>query len=209
MFGDIGWAELMLIGIVALIVIGPEDLPQMFRQVGRFTAKLRAMSRDFSRAMEQAAKESGVKDVTDNFKGATSATSLGLNKVKQAADRFEKWDPIKTAAASNVVKPIVPPPMPATPATPLASVDVLTATDPKIYGAETSALLRKQAAKKTVLMQTAQKLKAIQAGEDDSVAEVSVPTQRSAKAKPAAKSVEAATIPQPKVARKPKKADQA
>ena len=51
MFGDIGWAELLVIGIVALIVIGPEDLPQMFRQVGRFTAKMRAMSRDFSRAM--------------------------------------------------------------------------------------------------------------------------------------------------------------
>ena len=37
MFGDIGWAELLLIGIVALVVIGPEDLPDMFRQVGRFT----------------------------------------------------------------------------------------------------------------------------------------------------------------------------
>ena len=36
MFGDIGWAELVLIGIVALIVIGPEDLPDMFRQVGPF-----------------------------------------------------------------------------------------------------------------------------------------------------------------------------
>lgn len=209
MFGDIGWAELMLIGIVALIVIGPEDLPQMFRQVGRFTAKLRAMSRDFSRAMEQAAKESGVKDVADNLKGATSATSLGLNKVKQAADRFEKWDPIKTAAASNAVKPIVPPPMPATPAAPLASVDALTPTDPTVYGAETLALLRKQAAKKAVLMQTAQKLKAIQAGEDDNAEAESALAQRIAKAKPAAKSVEAPTIVKSKVARKPKKADEA
>ena len=63
MFGDIGWSELLLIGIVALIVIGPEDLPDMFRQLGRFTAKIRAMGREFSRAMEQAAKDSGVNDV--------------------------------------------------------------------------------------------------------------------------------------------------
>ena len=70
MFGDIGWAELILIGIVALIVIGPEDLPDMFRQLGRFTAKLRAMSREFSRAMEQAAKDTGVKDVADGLKAA-------------------------------------------------------------------------------------------------------------------------------------------
>ena len=209
MFGDIGWAELMLIGIVALIVIGPEDLPQMFRQVGRFTAKLRAMSRDFSRAMEQAAKESGVKDVTDNLKGATSATSLGLNKVKQAADRFEKWDPIKTAATSNAVKPIVPPPMPATPTTPLATDAALTPNDPTIYGTETSTLLRKQAAKKAVLLQTAQKLKAIQAGEDDSLAEVSAPTQSTTTARSAAKSVVGPATPKNKVARKPKKADEA
>ena len=37
------WAELMVVGIVALIVIGPKDLPGMFRELGRFTAELRAM----------------------------------------------------------------------------------------------------------------------------------------------------------------------
>ena len=107
MFGDIGWTEMLLIGIVALIVIGPEDLPQMFRQIGRFTAKIRAMSRDFSRAMEQAAHEAGVKDMAKDIKAATSVGGLGLNKVKAAADRFEKWDPIKPKT-----KPLVPAPMP-------------------------------------------------------------------------------------------------
>ena len=108
MFGDIGWTEMLLIGIVALIVIGPEDLPQMFRQIGRFTAKIRAMSRDFSRAMEQAANEAGVKDMAKDIKAATAVGDLGLNKVKAAADRFEKWDPIKPKT-----KPLVPAPMPA------------------------------------------------------------------------------------------------
>ena len=53
---DVGWTELMLIGIVALIVVGPKDLPVMFRTLGQFTAKARGMAREFQRAMEDAAK---------------------------------------------------------------------------------------------------------------------------------------------------------
>ena len=95
MFGDIGGFELMVIAIVALIVIGPKDLPEMFRQVGRFTAKIRATAREFSRAMEQAATESGMADAAKDLKSATSPSAMGLDKVKAAADKFEKWDPLK------------------------------------------------------------------------------------------------------------------
>lgn len=98
---EIGWTELMLIGIVALIVIGPKDLPDMFRTMGRFTAKLRGMARDFQRAMDQAAKETGVNDIAADLKSATSAKSMGLDAVKDAASRFEKWDPMKPAAKTG------------------------------------------------------------------------------------------------------------
>lgn len=101
---EIGWSELLVIGVVALVVIGPKDLPEMFRTLGRFTAKLRSMAREFSRAMEDAAKESGVKDVADDLRKATNPRSMGLDAVKSAADRFEKWDPLK-AAKSTVTKP--------------------------------------------------------------------------------------------------------
>ncbi|MFZ1480380.1 MAG: Sec-independent protein translocase protein TatB, partial [Paracoccaceae bacterium] len=101
---DFSWSELMVVGIVALIVIGPKDLPGMFRELGRFTAKIRAMGREFSRAMDQAAKDSGVKDVAEDLKKATSAKAMGLDAVKSAADKFEKWDPLKNAA-----KPTTPP----------------------------------------------------------------------------------------------------
>ena len=53
---DIGWSELLVIGVVALIVVGPKDLPVMFRTLGRFTAKARSMAREFQRAMDDAAK---------------------------------------------------------------------------------------------------------------------------------------------------------
>jgi sec-independent protein translocase protein TatB len=84
MFG-MGWSEIILIGIVALIVVGPRDLPKMFRAMGQFTGKARGMAREFSRAMEAAADESGVKDISKTIKAAANPTAFGANKLREAA----------------------------------------------------------------------------------------------------------------------------
>lgn len=92
---DLSFSELLVIGVVALIVIGPKEIPGLFRTMGRFTGKVRGMAREFSRAMEQAADETGVKDVAKDLKAVTSPRAMGLDAVKDAAARFEKWDPLK------------------------------------------------------------------------------------------------------------------
>lgn len=116
---DIGWSELLLIGIVALIVVGPQDLPRLFRALGRFTAKARSMAREFSSAMDDAARSSGLDDAASTLRDVKSLTSkknLGLDALDRAADRFEKWDPKKPAAAAKPAiqpDPAAPAPEPA------------------------------------------------------------------------------------------------
>ncbi|WP_127900117.1 Sec-independent protein translocase protein TatB [Solirhodobacter olei] len=98
---DIGWSELMLIGIAALIFVGPKDLPKMFHALGQFTAKARAMARDFQNAMEQAAREAGVDEVASDIKNLTSARSLGLDALSSASKKLDAWDQTKRAVNSG------------------------------------------------------------------------------------------------------------
>lgn len=90
---DIGWTELLVIGVVALIVVGPKDLPIMFRRLGQFTAKARGMAREFQRAMEQAADDAGVKDVSRDLRDMTSPKKMGLDKLKEATRDMSSLEP--------------------------------------------------------------------------------------------------------------------
>lgn len=84
---DLGWGEILLVGVVALIVVGPKDLPGMFKSLGQVMGRMRAMAREFQRAMDSAASETGVKDLSTGIKAATSPKQLGLDKFNELADR--------------------------------------------------------------------------------------------------------------------------
>jgi sec-independent protein translocase protein TatB len=213
---DIGWTELLLIGIVALIVIGPQDLPDMFRQLGRFTAKLRQMAREFQRAMEQAANDSGVKDVARDINAVANPKSTAMNAVKDAADRFEKWDPLKNAATPtkpiepSVIKGPTPPPgsiaAPPAPATPAAAP-----AEAAPVGPATQAEYDKKAARAAIVRETSAKLKAVDAGAGAEAAPAAAKKPRAPRkaATPAAASAPAEGGARPARAPRKKKADPA
>ena len=60
---DISWTEFLLIGIVALIVIGPKELPAVMRTVGQWTRKIRNMAADFQRQFEREMREAELADL--------------------------------------------------------------------------------------------------------------------------------------------------
>jgi sec-independent protein translocase protein TatB len=89
---DLGFAELLVIGIVALIVVGPKDLPVMFRNVGRFVGRMRGMAREFTTAMNQAADESGLKDIQKTLNTAANPMKAAVNEAKDAAKGLADFD---------------------------------------------------------------------------------------------------------------------
>ncbi|MEM6310544.1 MAG: Sec-independent protein translocase protein TatB [Pseudomonadota bacterium] len=94
---DLGFAELLVIGIVALIVVGPKDLPVMFRRAGQFVGRMRGMAREFSTAMNQAADDAGVSDIQKTLKTASNplkaATDGVKDSVKDATSSITNLDP--------------------------------------------------------------------------------------------------------------------
>ena len=94
---DLGWSELLVIGIVALIVVGPKDLPVLFRQVGQFVGKAKGMAREFSTAMNNAADESGVREMSSSLnsslKAASNPIGSAMDGVKSAASALTDVDP--------------------------------------------------------------------------------------------------------------------
>ena len=60
---DIGWGELVVIGIVALIAIGPKELPTVLRTLGQYMGKVRRMAADFQGQFQEAMREAEMADL--------------------------------------------------------------------------------------------------------------------------------------------------
>jgi sec-independent protein translocase protein TatB len=72
---DIGWSELLIIGIVALIVIGPKELPAVLRTVGQWMGKIRRMASDFQGQFQEAMREAEVDDLKKQVDDMASSVS--------------------------------------------------------------------------------------------------------------------------------------
>ena len=60
---DIGWSEIALIAVVALVVIGPKDLPKVLKTIGIWVRKARMLTRDFQNSVDEMIREADMEDV--------------------------------------------------------------------------------------------------------------------------------------------------
>jgi len=87
---DIGWSEFLVIGVVALVVIGPRELPVALRTAGRFAARARALAQEFRSGLDDIARESELKDIEKTIIGGESWPK----------DEWIDADSVKTSASA-------------------------------------------------------------------------------------------------------------
>ena len=82
---DIGWGELLVIGVVALIAIGPKELPGVLRATGQWMGKIRRMASEFQDQFKEAMREAEVEDLKKQ-----------VDEMSSTAGNFTNFDPIGT-----------------------------------------------------------------------------------------------------------------
>jgi sec-independent protein translocase protein TatB len=120
---DIGWSEFVVIAVVALIAIGPKELPGVLRMIGQWMGKARKMAAEFQGQFQEAMREAEMADLKKSFdevkEAATGITSGGLmtSLQKDVSDAL-RIDDIDKPAETQATAAIEPPAAPTTPEAP-------------------------------------------------------------------------------------------
>src|SRR5215470_12933740 len=90
---DIGWSELVVIGVVALIVIGPKELPAVLRAIGQWTTKIKRMAGEFQSQFQEAMREAEMADLKKEVDAATKNMTSHFDPLD--VDEATRWEPNK------------------------------------------------------------------------------------------------------------------
>jgi sec-independent protein translocase protein TatB len=108
---DIGWSELVVIAVVALIAIGPKELPGVLRMVGQWMGKARKMASEFQGQFQEAMREAEMADLKKSFDEVRDAASglaggnLMTSLQKDVSDALHVGDIDKPASETPAIEP--------------------------------------------------------------------------------------------------------
>ena len=98
----VGWTEMLVIGVVALIVIGPKELPALMHRLGKFAATIRRMGSDFQREINKTTGLDEIKNLRTSITAPLKATTDAIRK------EFNSISPTGVVTPSGVLKPADP-----------------------------------------------------------------------------------------------------
>jgi sec-independent protein translocase protein TatB len=112
---DFAWSELALIAVVALVVIGPKDLPRVMRVVGQWVRRARAVAREFQGSLDQMMREAELDDIKRHI---DRASSFNLDhEIRRTVDPTGELQssldaPVLTNPLAGAPKPVEATPLP-------------------------------------------------------------------------------------------------
>ena len=105
MLPSLGFNEILILGVLALVVIGPKDLPLMLRKLGRWTAKLRGMAQEFRTGFDELARQAELDELKREVEALRRTTNLNslANEVTKPLPTLEDYVGVKKPAPVEVV----------------------------------------------------------------------------------------------------------
>lgn len=94
---DLGWSKLIVIAIVAIIVVGPKDLPPLLRAIGKFVAQLRRQAEEFRSHFNEAMRDTGLDEIRRDISSIKQTASSAAGDIQRSLD--ESVQPVRDAAA--------------------------------------------------------------------------------------------------------------
>ena len=144
---EVGWTELLVVGALALIVVGPRDLPHLLRMVGKWVGQIKRMAREFQRSVEDAARDTDLANMKELRDLRKDIGNLDFRDQAAKAQSYLK-QPMKVEPGAGA-KPARPAPAPehGAPASgPAAGAEAGPATGPASSGGSAGAAARAQPA---------------------------------------------------------------
>ena len=120
MLPEVGAAELLVIAAIALIVVGPKDLPILMRKVGKFLAHMRGMAAEFRASFDEMARQSELDELRREVEAMRQAAHEPLAVVANRIGLGEAKDEIESSFADRLPTPPLPDPPPGPLTAPLA-----------------------------------------------------------------------------------------
>jgi sec-independent protein translocase protein TatB len=97
MFPGLGFTEILVLGILALLVLGPKDLPLMLRKLGRWMAQLRGMAQEFRTGFDELARQAELDELRREVEALRNVTTRGMSGFVDELSRPVDMTPISPA----------------------------------------------------------------------------------------------------------------